>query len=231
MLATHLIHPGYIEQIGTSEYASDSDTVMLLHGNNSTADASGNGNVCAANGSASFNSSVKKLGSHALDCNTGNAQADYWSVAASADFSFGTNPFTIDFWWYIRDTESQSVLFIIGSHNTAGEIKIRATVAGTVSVEITPTGGGSQFYSSETPSTAIAINTWYHFALVRSGNTFTVFHNGTSIGTVTNSGAAGSNAAIRMGTRGIGSQNLDGLLDEVRVSTVARWTSNFAVKE
>ena len=217
---------------GDTEYAVDGNTIMLLHGNGDGNDASGRGHHATAVGSASFTSSgVVKLGTGALDANTGNAQGDHFTVNTSADFSFGTGAWTIEFWYYLRDTEAMTNLLLIGVHNGQGSIKIRATAGGAYNIEQLPTVSGSQQSISATPTGNIPQDAWVHFALVRVNNGVeTLYHNGTSIGTVTPAATGcGGVHPITMGSRGISSQNLDGLLDEVRISDVARWTSNFTV--
>ena len=217
---------------GDGEYDVDSNTIMLLHGNGNGTDASGNSHTATAVGAASFTSSgVVKLGTGALDNNTGNAQADHFTVASSSDFSFGTAAWTIDFWFYLRDTESNTNLLLIGTHNGNGEIKIRGTAGAGYGMEMTPTGGGSQQSINETPSGNIPQDTWVHYALVRqNAGVCTTYHNGTALANpITPSGSCGGDLAITMGSRGISTQNLDGLLDEIRISDVARWTSNFTV--
>ena len=218
---------------GDGQYDVDAYTVMLLHADGNGTDASGNGHTASLNGSASFSTSTAKMGTGSLDCNTGNSQNDYFTVASSADFSFGTNPFTIDFWAKIRDTEGGTNLFLIGSHNTAGEIKFRATTNSDstgLNLESVPTGGGSQFYINSVPDNNIPIDVWFHVALVRTGNVFSLYYNGRHEGKVDNTGASGiSSTPIYMGTRGVSTQNLDGCLDEVRISSIARWNSGFTV--
>ena len=226
--------PNY-DRPGDGEYTVDGNTLLLLHGNGNGTDSSSNSHTATANGAASFTSSgVVKLGSGALDCAASTIAADYFSVTPHADWNFGTDPFTIDFWYYGRNTQDSNNVFLISDHNTNGEIKIRVNMAGGgYNIEMTPTGGGSQFPINCTPSGNIQTATWTHMALVRTNNTFTLWHNGAAMtsNTVSNSGGAGRSdgVGIRMGTRGISTQNFNGLLDEVRVSDVARWTSSFTV--
>ncbi len=61
------------------------------------------------------------------------------------------------------------------------------------------------------------VGTWHHFALTRSGDTYTFFADGKSIGTATNSLSIGNaNASLTFGqAEGVGF--LDGRLDELRI--------------
>ncbi|MFB3887681.1 MAG: LamG-like jellyroll fold domain-containing protein [Thermodesulfobacteriota bacterium] len=78
----------------------------------------------------------------------------------------------------------------------------------------------------------LSVGTWYHIALVRTGNTFKIFRNGVQIGSdYTDTDGVGNLAAGAMIGRfrqGSPTYDLNGRLDEFRVSKgIARWTSNF----
>jgi hypothetical protein len=76
----------------------------------------------------------------------------------------------------------------------------------------------------------ISLATWYHVALVRSGNSWYVFQDGSQVGSPRTSSAS---VADYTGTLYVGSYQgtalyFNGWLDEFRVTKgVARWTSNF----
>lgn len=155
---------------------------------------------------------------------------DYLSADDSADWAFGTGDFTIDFWvrfntlpilsaWmmlynqYVDSTHR----FILGLENN-NPLGIVWTVKNNADTVISV-------------STSISLNTWYHVALARSGNTWYVFQNGTQVGSSGSYSTAVSDLAapllISQYISGF-AFNLDGWLDEYRVSKgVARWTSNF----
>lgn len=80
---------------------------------------------------------------------------------------------------------------------------------------------------------APAADTWHHFAFVRNGTSLVCYVNGTQLGTaVTVSGALGDYDFFRVASAYTGSSFIGayyGYIDEVRVSNVARWTSNFTV--
>jgi hypothetical protein len=70
-------------------------------------------------------------------------------------------------------------------------------------------------------------NEWQHIALVRQGSTMTLYLNGSSIGTTTNSTTF--SGPIRPGCEYYAdvAYPLDGFMDEYRVSKTARYTTNF----
>jgi hypothetical protein len=78
-------------------------------------------------------------------------------------------------------------------------------------------------------STVMSLNTWYHVAVTRSGNTLRIFINGTLEDSLTTSVAIddGTINRIDIGGNG-GGHNFIGYIDEARITKgVARYTSNF----
>jgi hypothetical protein len=73
-----------------------------------------------------------------------------------------------------------------------------------------------------------ADNTMKHYALVRSGNTWTTYINGTQKGTVTNSGTIGTAlSTFGIGTDffNAGARDISGNFGRLKCSNIARWTS------
>jgi hypothetical protein len=91
-------------------------------------------------------------------------------------------------------------------------------------------GSGTQLnYSSNIPN-----NQWVHVALVRNGTTITMYHNGTSVGSVTSfTGSVGSSTdrpafATSDGVTTGGREWPNCYMDDMRITKgVARYTSNF----
>lgn len=85
--------------------------------------------------------------------------------------------------------------------------------------------GQSNFYSSEVNT---QLNRWYHFALTGKNKIFSLFIDGTKKNTFTYTGNI-VNDILRIGLN-VGQNNsgsIEGLMDEIRISNVVRWTSNF----
>jgi hypothetical protein len=78
-------------------------------------------------------------------------------------------------------------------------------------------------------SVAVSTNTWHHIAIVRNGNVWTLYLDGTAAESTTVSGTL----SAATGHFSIGGDYYDttypfrGYVDEIRVSNIARWTSNF----
>lgn len=95
-------------------------------------------------------------------------------------FTFGTGDFAIECWinvpavqsaykpiWSNRGIDATSIFFALNNGTT----------------QLLYYRGGNQILDA----TALALNTWYHVALVRSGTTVTMYKNGISVGSVTDS--------------------------------------------
>ena len=78
-----------------------------------------------------------------------------------------------------------------------------------------------------TGSQTLSTNTWYHLALVRSGSTVTLYKDGTSIGTATNSNTLGLTNGYTIGPNSSQTSSWAGSVDEVRISNTARYTTTF----
>ena len=84
---------------------------------------------------------------------------------------------------------------------------------------------------SFTSSSALPANQWNHVALVRSGSAITLYINGSSVGSATYSGSVDSgNQSLLIGTERGGAQYMTGYIDELRITSAARYTgSSFTV--
>lgn len=78
-------------------------------------------------------------------------------------------------------------------------------------------------------STSVANNTWYHLAVVRNSNTWTMYVNGVAEVTATFSGSLDGSATPNLGIGRSNSSGTEaaGYIDELRISKTARYTANF----
>jgi hypothetical protein len=113
------------------------------------------------------------------------------NAAASAGFSF-TGDYTIEFWFNYSSFPSSVSTWVI---NTGASNYFALNVVSATSVQVYLNSSTASF--TATPATSIALNTWNHIALVRSGSTNTVYVNGVAAtGTGTNSGTLGSSTNV-----------------------------------
>jgi hypothetical protein len=107
-----------------------------------------------------------------------NGSTDILTVASNAAFGFGTGDFTVEFWIYPLVTANSWSIY----HGTATNAFIINT---TTSGQVTARSYGVADLLTTTAT--LAVNAWTHLAVTRSGTTLTIWLNGVSSGTVTNS--------------------------------------------
>ena len=199
---------------------------MLLHGdgtngaqNNTFVDGSTNNFTITRNGNTT-QGSFSPYGSNWSNYFPNSGSVQFSGVSTALQF---TGDFTIEGWFNLTNFNNAPAG---GNPGLIGN--------GTPNWVLVVGGGQYDFYASGsvivTSSTAVAsANVWNHFAVVRSGSTIKIYHNGVSVGTATNSAtiSIGSNVTVGSnGTGGIGS--ILGYISNVRVvKGTAVYTANF----
>ena len=92
--------------------------------------------------------------------------------------------------------------------------------------------GTTYYVNLALAGTAFATGQWYHIALVNNAGTAQMYVNGTATGATTAlSGSFGGGSTgtqgVAVGALGQGSYSVNGWIDEVRISNIARYTANF----
>jgi hypothetical protein len=203
----------------------DVNTQLLLHcdgvnGATSFPDASANNFTVTANGAAQVSTAQSEFGGASL---VTAATSAYLSIADAAALRPGSGDFTYDFW--LRLTAGSVFQTPLGKGYTAvGDILIQTDNAAAPNQLIYVSGS-----VVITSSTTYSLNVWHHVALVRSGSTLTLYIDGLSVGSASNStNINGTNQLMVGGNTGSGGiYPVSGSMDEVRYSNSARWTSNF----
>jgi hypothetical protein len=152
--------------------------------------------------------------------------SDYLSsTTASTVLQFGTNPYTVEGWVY--QTARSDTRFICGGAFSGNGFQANINASGYIAV-------GIPGFSDLTASTiAIPLNTWTHFAFVRtstSTNGFTYYINGTAAGTITDANNySGTATTLNVATTNNSSLYvLTGYLSNLRiVKGVAVYTGAF----
>ena len=214
----------YRDIIGIDDYV-----VLMLHfdgsdGATTTTDSSNSPHTISLTGSggtSELDDTQKKFG-------TTSYYSDYtgWATApASSDWDFTSVDVTIDFWFRFD-------AWVGGTHQILGQNESNADgnwyiyTANTGVISIGDRGLGVILSS---PASTIALNTWYHVAVVKASGTTTMYIDGTSV--AFGSGAYfDSNPTKKLMIMGqdAGNYNCHGWIEELRISKgIARWTSNF----
>ncbi len=193
---------------------------LLLHMDGSASsqtflDASSNNNTVNVSGTAAVETTNVKFGTGALSPGTGGLAVP---IVANGDMDLSTGNFTIEGWLY--STPGGGAIFDASNNDTGGFYMLW----GSTYVEFSLYNGGS---SIPLFSGAITQNAWHSFAIVRNGNTFTMFVDGVSQGTISLAGSLLANAgSFLIGTGWAGS--FPGYVDEFRITKgVARYTANY----
>jgi hypothetical protein len=234
--------PGYISNFrwinGTAVYTSNfappvaplsfnANAVLQLNGTSAAIYDSAMIATYETLGNAQSTGVIKKYGNSSLYF---DGSGDYLITPSSPLFNLGTEDFTIEGWIYQTGLSNlypgivgTSIAFgagawaVLSSHSTSGVRKLQMYVYN---------------YNASSPivlgTTTLSDNTWYHFAVTRSGSTFRLFVNGTVEATTTSTASLNNvNAAVNVGAQ----QNtyvFQGYIDDLRITKgIARYTSNF----
>lgn len=207
---------------------SDPATMLLLHmngadGSTAFVDSSYLPKAVTAAGTAQVDTAQSRFGgSSLLTAPDGN----YLSLADSPDFALGAGDFTIEFW--VRFNGFASYQDFMGQRASGQDSWVFTRMLdNTVRFLFGNDGAlGQALFAPWTP----VLNTWYHVALVRTGAVLRFYINGAQIGTDGSIGTTvlfDSTAPLLVGSGLAGAYCVDGWMDEVRISKVARWTANF----
>lgn len=179
------------------------------------------GKIWTAVGNAQLDTAQSKFGVSSLLL---DGTGDYITSPDSADWFMSTGDFTIDCWIRIN---SLAALVTVFSQTTdaTNSVVLNISTLGVITFTITAT---VPVVTMASASSTVTTATWYHLAVVRSGNNWNIYVNGTSVANTTDADAW----ADYTGTFQIGANNtangFNGWIDEFRVSKgVARWTTNF----
>jgi hypothetical protein len=149
---------------------------------------------------------------------------DYLSVADSDDWSFGTGDFTLEAYVRFNDSAGSENLFSQyqgGSNRWYLHADLTNNTLGFYDA-------GSGMDVEKTVVTWVA-DTWYHVAMVRYSGTVTYYVDGTAY-TITGTSPGGNitnnTANLQIGQYDSGT-NLNGYMDEIRISNSARYTGAF----
>jgi hypothetical protein len=148
---------------------------------------------------------------------------DYLKVPDNLNLRMESGSFTIEFWWYPVSIASYQTLFDKG-YTGAGALLFQT---GNGDGRTIIYAGGSSVITS---NTAVSTNTWTHIALVRNGSTLTLYQNGNSVGSNTNSTNFSNTSIMGIGGNhsGLTFYGVNGYIDDLRITKgYARYTSNF----
>ena len=216
-------YPDRIGSIEADAYFPQTSLLLHMDGTNASTsfvDSGPNALAVTASGNAQISTAQSKFGgaSGAFD-----GTGDYLTATLSA---LGTGDFTIEFWIYFN---SISTTYLIYDTRPSGSNGWYPTIYFDASA------GRINYYANTairiTGTVATPAGAWHHVALCRSSGSTRLFINGTQSGsTFTDSNSYLSTTgrpAIGAAGESLGAYCLNGYIDDLRVTTVARYTSNF----
>lgn len=193
-------------------------------------DSSNSNHTITQIGSPQLSTGIKKYGAASV-LFQGNSSNDALSIPASTDFDFGSSDFTVEFWCYFNRTNVRECLAYING-NTSSYAAVRMeNNSGTWRLLI-PNVNNTGWRLILSGSSSVQTSQWYHVAIVRSGNTFTVYIDGVSEMSGSDSTSLPSGNISYVGSRfdtGFAvADPLWGHIDDFRITKgVARYTTNF----
>lgn len=205
----------------------DSNVKLLLHGNGTDVtgpitDSSSYSKPVSVSGNAQIDTAQVKFGGASMLL---DGVGDYLALDSTADYAFGTGPFTIDLWFRLNNTSGNNTLMDFRPYNSNGDWIYWGITNGIIFYNV-------NIYNRITSTTTVAPNTWYHLAISRSGTSTKMFLNGVQEGSTYSDSTNYLVGADQKPVIGAGandfSDTFDGWMDEIRFTKgVAQWTSNF----
>ena len=193
------------------------------NGATTTSDSSNSNHTATFNGNAQISTAQSKFGGSSLLL---DGTGDYLSFSASSDWQFATGDFTIEFWIRIGAGSAYQTIWDF-NYTSNGCVLIQTTNDSSPKMRIFLDYGRTSDYITD--ATAFSLNTWYHYAIVRSSGTVTIYRDGTSTVSGSMPGDVDASASPTIGIKaGTTDYPLNGYLDDFRISKgLARYTSNF----
>jgi len=201
-------------------------TALLNFTNAGIFDNTGKNNLETV-GNVQLDTTTKVFGTASIEF---DGTGDYLDIVSTPPLYLSTGNFTIEGWVYTTNSSTnQSILLRRSAVAARGlAIFINTNVSQKLSFLCGDTDVGSWNVILNS-TTSLANNTWYYFAVVRDGNDFELFINGTSESTANSSVViADDTSLLRIGASDAGASSLNGFIDDLRITKgVARYTSNF----
>lgn len=208
----------------------DPHTKLLINGSGATVKDISNYDQALSVNNVELNTDIKKFNNASLAFKYGRLNS--WIEFNASNVFDWNSDWTIDWWEYIPSIVNATCIY---NQTTNAANSDRGILIGYQS-----SSNNEYFYCTSTTSSwdicnsvnmgAITVNQWVHRAVVRSGNNYYTFRDGTLISSSTSTKTilAGANIGA-IGRYANGTSYFKGLIDDFRISDEARWTANFSV--
>jgi len=213
---------------GKAGFTSDANTLLLLKffnsidGSQDFIDSSSYGRAITPYGSVDHDLAYLSFG---VASGAFQGSNDYLEVPDSDDWAFGTNDFTIEMFIWMDSSGSYNV------YNQSEDVNNRINFRmGINDALFRVTSGGTDIIDNTWSAHSLIADKWYHIALVRNGTDIDLYIDGvkqTGGMTGVSTSIPNFNGVLKIGEANSFGNDLDGFLNEYRISDNARYTSNF----
>jgi len=121
-----------------------------------------------------------------------DGSGDYLTVPDNAALDLGTSDFCIEGWAYLNSTTEETIVAKWGALAGTSSYLVYVS-AGTLTL-LTTTNGFN--IDVNLAGAAVSTESWFHFAVVRSGSSYAIFQNGSRTATTTNSNTIYDSATV-----------------------------------
>lgn len=234
----------YVQSSSGGLVVVGTETVLMLYCDNpgsttfvdsslfSQGSITANGNAIGTSTAYSGSGSLHLPGADADRLAIGGLDTYKWMHGASDTANF---KWTVEGWCKITDFTTRNTFFSTRGNIASGVDGWELTIEGTTRAMRAYGDGNGSLVSDGTMGTYPNDNNWHHFAIVYdhtpASNNLRWFIDGISTGTTTKIGGSGINASqdqvMYIGNNRIVGNGFQGYLDDVAISTEARYSSNF----
>ena len=206
--------------VPTAPPTNIANTALLLNSTNAGIFDQTAKNILETVGDAKVSTAQYKYGTGSM---VFDGTGDYLTIRDNLMMQMGSGNFTIEFWWYPNSIAGYQTPYDKGYNGSGG----LALQTGLGDGRIIVYASGSAVVTS---NTAVTVNNWTHMALVRNSTSLTLYQNGISVGSATNSTNFSNTSITGIGGNASGSTGypINGYIDDLRITKgYARYTSNF----
>jgi hypothetical protein len=157
-----------------------------------------------------------------------DGNGDNLTVSDSTAFNFGTGNFTVEGWFYrVGNNKIQTI--IRGDNGTTTGVGLDISFNSSNTLQFNLNGGSTSITSATIAVTNAIPSSWHHLAFVRNGNTWSIYVNGVSVASATNTSTVSNPTFYRVGGNSFSASfSFDGYASSFRiVKGTAVYTSNF----
>lgn len=197
-----------------------SSVSLLLHmdgsdGSTTFTDSSSNAHTVTANGDAQIDAAQSKFGGAS---GLFDGAGDYLLVPDDGSFALGSSDFTLDLW--VRAAAWSGNQWFVGKKSSGNRRWVAVGSSGSAVRFLVDTGGGS--WAIDQSGGSLSADTWHFVRLARSGSSFNLYLDGSSVASGTSSGTITNNTSesLQVGALDQGSplNPFNGWVDDLRLT-------------